>query len=594
MPGLVTGSFGGTLTPAQVWALLNALIEGAPFSASLTRAPTSTGNMAFPTVAPAGFAWLEQLQEVPELAPGDRALIVSVAKIAGLLPVSSEMQADAAVNITTWVQGALADSLSRDLDLGILGGGGAPAPTGVLGQADPVDGASLTEATGKAIAAIGEAGGTTNTIAMRPTVYAAELTRARRPRAPGPPGRPARLPRPEDRAGPRPGQPAGLRRDQVLPGARPGLERDPARRPAPRRDAAAGQGPRQRGHPGEGQGDPQAERRRADLKPGPQAGRPRDRWPVVGVVGTAAGPAREWRAALRRGAGHRRRVVGGRAASRGGAHVGGVRRDPGADAPGRASRHRDAVGVLRAGRARRGSRRGDDPRRVASLVPVRAVRSVPLPHPSLAGRDAAGTTLPEPLVPGARRTGRVVRCAPAGHVRGSSRCRRAGRASGPGSSPGSRSARTAGLPRPRSITCAAAQPGTGRATSGRSVTRATRQSPAGRAARRGREPQVPGMRGEVAATARTGRPRMYCSPQCRWKAGMSRRGIGGGRVSPSGRPDRRRPDRVAGHPGVMRAPRNGTPGWEDAALRRARPRARVEGLTPTPARARSARLPDRP
>ena len=177
MPGLVTGSFGGTLTPAQVWALLNALIEGAPFSASLTRAPTSTGNMAFPTVAPAGFAWLEQLQEVPELAPGDRALIVSVAKIAGLLPVSSEMQADAAVNITTWVQGALADSLSRDLDLGILGGGGAPAPTGVLGQADPVDGASLTEATGKAIAAIGEAGGTTNTIALSPTVYAAELTR---------------------------------------------------------------------------------------------------------------------------------------------------------------------------------------------------------------------------------------------------------------------------------------------------------------------------------------------------------------------------------------------------------------------------------
>ena len=102
---------------------------------------------------------------------------MSVAKIAGLLPVSTEMQADAAVNITTWVQGALADSLSRDLDLGILGGGGPPAPTGVLGQADPVDGASLTEATGKAIAAIGEAGGTTSTIAMSPTIYAAELTR---------------------------------------------------------------------------------------------------------------------------------------------------------------------------------------------------------------------------------------------------------------------------------------------------------------------------------------------------------------------------------------------------------------------------------
>ena len=177
MPGLVTGSFGGVLTPAQVWALLNALIEGAPFSASLTRAETATGTLAFPTVAPSGFSWLEQLQEVPELTPGDTALIVSVAKIAGLLPVSSEMQSDAAVNITTWVQGALADSLSRDLDLGILGGAGAPAPTGVLGQADEVAGNTLTEATGNAIAEIGEAGGRTSTIAMSPTVYAAELTR---------------------------------------------------------------------------------------------------------------------------------------------------------------------------------------------------------------------------------------------------------------------------------------------------------------------------------------------------------------------------------------------------------------------------------
>ena len=177
MPGLVTGSFGGTLTPAQVWALLNALIEGAPFSASLTRAETATGVMAFPTVAPTGFAWLEQLQEVPELTAGDKALIVAVAKIAGLLPISSEMQSDAAVNITTWVQGALGDSLSRDLDLGILGGSGAPAPTGVLGQADEVTGTTLTEATGKAIAEIGEAGGSSNTIAVFPTVYVEELTR---------------------------------------------------------------------------------------------------------------------------------------------------------------------------------------------------------------------------------------------------------------------------------------------------------------------------------------------------------------------------------------------------------------------------------
>ena len=174
-PGLVTGSFAGTLTPAQVWALLNALVEGSPFAASLTRAETATGKMAFPTVAPSGYAWLEELQEVPSLLLNDKALIVAVAKVAGLLPVSAEMQSDAAVNITTWVQGALADSLSRDLDLGLLRGTGSPQPDGIIAQADEVTGPTLIAAAGAAIAAIGEAGGTTDTIAVSPTVYAAEL-----------------------------------------------------------------------------------------------------------------------------------------------------------------------------------------------------------------------------------------------------------------------------------------------------------------------------------------------------------------------------------------------------------------------------------
>ena len=178
MPGLVTGSFGGVLTPAQVWALLNALIEGAPFSASLTRAETATGSMAFPTVAPAGFAWLEQLQEVPELAPGDKALIVSVAKIAGLLPISAEMQSDAAVNITTWVGRRAGRHRCPAIWIWASWAAAAPRPR-LASSARPttVAGTTLTAATGTAIAEIGEAGGQANTIAMRPTAYAAELTR---------------------------------------------------------------------------------------------------------------------------------------------------------------------------------------------------------------------------------------------------------------------------------------------------------------------------------------------------------------------------------------------------------------------------------
>jgi Phage capsid family len=176
-PGsLITSSFGGVLTPAQVNELLNALITGAPFAASLTRATTSTGKLAFPTVAPSGYAWLSELQAVPRLVLDDKAVIVSVAKIIGSLPVSSEMRSDASVNITGWVSTALTDSLSRDLDVGLLTGSGAPEPDGIIDQADEVSGATLTAAAGAAIAAIGEAGGAADTIALSPTAYVEELT----------------------------------------------------------------------------------------------------------------------------------------------------------------------------------------------------------------------------------------------------------------------------------------------------------------------------------------------------------------------------------------------------------------------------------
>lgn len=127
-------------------------------------------------MAPSGYAWLEELQEVPNLVLNDEALVVAVAKVIGALPVSSEMSADSAVNITGWVGGALRDSLSRDLDLGLLNGTGRPEPDGIIDQADAVSGPTLIAAAGAAIAAIGEQGGTADTIAPSPTAYAAELT----------------------------------------------------------------------------------------------------------------------------------------------------------------------------------------------------------------------------------------------------------------------------------------------------------------------------------------------------------------------------------------------------------------------------------
>jgi HK97 family phage major capsid protein len=175
-PGLTRAGFAGTLTPAQVHQVLNELIEGAAFAGSLTRATTSTGTLSFPVVGPTGFSWLRELERVPEVVLNDKAVIVTVAKIIGALPVSSEMRSDASVNITTWVSNALRDSLSRDLDLGILRGTGVPQPDGIIDQAEEVSGPTLIDAVGAGIAAIGEKGGAANTIALSPTQFAAELT----------------------------------------------------------------------------------------------------------------------------------------------------------------------------------------------------------------------------------------------------------------------------------------------------------------------------------------------------------------------------------------------------------------------------------
>ena len=62
------------------------------------------------------------------------------------------------------------------MDLGLLGGTGGLQPEGIIDQAESVEGATLIAAVGAGIAEIGEAGGISDTIALSPTAYAAELT----------------------------------------------------------------------------------------------------------------------------------------------------------------------------------------------------------------------------------------------------------------------------------------------------------------------------------------------------------------------------------------------------------------------------------
>jgi HK97 family phage major capsid protein len=62
---------------------------------------------------------------------GDASVVVASAKLAGLVELSNEMVADAAINLTAALTGVLRDTFSADLDRGVLYGDAPPEPIGV-------------------------------------------------------------------------------------------------------------------------------------------------------------------------------------------------------------------------------------------------------------------------------------------------------------------------------------------------------------------------------------------------------------------------------------------------------------------------------
>jgi HK97 family phage major capsid protein len=173
-PAVGSGGFQGVLVPAEIQArIISTLIEQAAFANSITRLPTTSGTVAFPVASPSGAAWIAELAKIPLMSLNDRAEVVAVAKLAGLLDVGNEMMSDAAINLTAQFTTVLRDSLSRQLDDGLLNGSGPPEPTGVIAAAANVDGTDLLDAVLKARGAIADAGGTATTLAASGAVLAA-------------------------------------------------------------------------------------------------------------------------------------------------------------------------------------------------------------------------------------------------------------------------------------------------------------------------------------------------------------------------------------------------------------------------------------
>lgn len=171
-PPVTTGSWIGVLAPPDVANLINMLVGGSPFAASLTKYPTVRAEVAFPTASPDRPAWTGEGGTIPTIGLNDQADIVAVKKLAELLKMSNESISDTSVNLTAAVAALLKDSSGPELDRGLLYGSLPTEPKGVVPNVTAVDGTDLAAAITAAVGAIADAGGSPSHIAAKPSLFA--------------------------------------------------------------------------------------------------------------------------------------------------------------------------------------------------------------------------------------------------------------------------------------------------------------------------------------------------------------------------------------------------------------------------------------
>lgn len=181
---MVTRSdFGGALAPPAIAnAIANTLVGGSPFANALTPMPTDRGAVAFGVAGPQGAGWTGEGQPIPLIDPHSDVDIVAVAKLAGIIQLSNEAITDDAVSVEKLLTDAATDHMSFQLDDGLLHGGGAPAPVGILAAATAAAAGANSDLRAGVVGAWGElsdAGADPASIRafVKPSVEAAELAR---------------------------------------------------------------------------------------------------------------------------------------------------------------------------------------------------------------------------------------------------------------------------------------------------------------------------------------------------------------------------------------------------------------------------------
>lgn len=140
MPDTTTSSFDGFVCRDEITSFIaNAAVTGAPFARAITPMPTDKGAVTWPRAAPEGFGWVSEGGTIPDVDLNDDSYTVGIAKLAGLVTMSSEFIDDGDLPMSEMLRKAVADSMGPKLDNGLIFGAGAPEPLGVLASAPVTD-----------------------------------------------------------------------------------------------------------------------------------------------------------------------------------------------------------------------------------------------------------------------------------------------------------------------------------------------------------------------------------------------------------------------------------------------------------------------
>jgi HK97 family phage major capsid protein len=133
MTDLATTSFEGFTARDDLSTFVaNQAVTGSPFARNITPMPTNRSGVTFPTVNPTGFDWVGEGQPIPDVDLDDDRYSVAVAKLAGLVTMSSEFIDDNELPISNLLGQAVQDSMGPQLDTGLLYGAGGVEPSSIL------------------------------------------------------------------------------------------------------------------------------------------------------------------------------------------------------------------------------------------------------------------------------------------------------------------------------------------------------------------------------------------------------------------------------------------------------------------------------